>query len=181
MKNKDQILLESLYERILLKESSDEEYMRLAENPEENKEALQRMVNDASGFSKINPPKKVNFYRNYLEIAARQGYYTQEEVERYANQYADPATEGVTAADRERDFIKYWVAEKILENGIEQNWRQSLNLAEAIVTNNSTPKQARVSVANWVNTILPPVTYDDAGNIIPLSQRFNSTKDDIRH
>ena len=26
-----------------------------------------------------------------------------------------------------------------------------------------------------------PVTYDDAGNVIPLSQRFNAENDDIRY
>jgi len=44
MRDRDSLILENLYAGILLKESSDEEYLRLAENPEENKEELQRMV-----------------------------------------------------------------------------------------------------------------------------------------
>ena len=41
------------------------------------------------------------------------------------------------------------------------------------------------AIMKWANAAkgitLAPVTYDDAGNVIPLSQRFNPAKEDIRY
>ena len=34
---------------------------------------------------------------------------------------------------------------------------------------------------SWQAKLADPVTYDDAGNVIPLSERFNDQKDDIRY
>jgi hypothetical protein len=56
MRDNDSLILEGLYSSILLKESSDEEYLRLAENPEENKEELQRMVDEAAKINKYDSP-----------------------------------------------------------------------------------------------------------------------------
>lgn len=36
-------------------------------------------------------------------------------------------------------------------------------------------------IANNIHKLSDPVTYDDAGNVIPLSQRFNPEKSDIRY
>lgn len=63
----------------------------------------------------------------------------------------------------------------------KRNGHDSLVVAD-VVDSPSSPVPHRVTVVFDPNQIksADPVTYDDAGNVIPLSERFNEATDDIR-
>jgi hypothetical protein len=211
MKNKDQILLESLYDRILLKENSDEEYLRLAQNPEENKEALQKMVDEAAkaaGYdlgpvfhgtiSKFDTFDNKKTGRNDRGLWGL-GHYFATSLER-ARSYADRQGDGAR-------IIPAFISLKnplVLKTGADlvtrlpdgtntrdlvgQNLDGSKIKAIALEGNHDGVVQLRpngeigdlvVYSSNQIKSA-DPVTYDN-GNIIPLSQRFDSSNNDIRY
>ena len=186
MRNKDQILLESLYSSIFLNESLDEEYFRLAQNPEENKEALQKMVDEA--VKKAVPKNSVILYRglekvfnktyDYSKMDSMIGYSTWTDTLLLARQYAGP-NGYVYAIFIPKSDIK---AEYINNDGD----RAFVYTGKKAGLNNVNGKEYLVYEYHEMfspNKIksLDPVTYDDGGNIIPISQRFDSSKDDIRY
>jgi hypothetical protein len=193
MKNKDQIILESLYERILLNENSDEEYFRLAQNPEENKEELQRMVDEAAKAAGYNTEGWHYSGEKFTEfdiLNARrssdiQGFFFMDTRDKY----------------KEYGPIEYKVALR-LQNPV--NWTTGMYGFSPASTNDAGVKQRERLIKQGYDGVIisreegemdyaeiivfnpnqiksaDPLTYDNR-NIIPLSQRFDSSNNDIRY
>lgn len=221
MRDRDSLILESLYAGILLKESSDEEYLRLAENPEENKEELQRMVDEAAmDAALLSPPKLPNDLLEAWEYGKQNSNLSEIDA---ALQTPDWVfnfgfeTSEFYEAGRRGEVPEYVVGFRfgdLPERGRSTNWAE--NKAEAGVSLAYAHKRAeqetnpmtmmgvglrkKVLLGGWafpksrwgsdgeIVILNPtqiksadPVTYDDGGNIIPLSQRFDSSSDDIRY
>ena len=193
MKNKDQILLESIYERILLNENSDEEYFRLAQNPEENKEELQRMVDEAAKAAGYNTEGWHYSGEKFTEfdiLNARrssdiQGFFFMDTRDKYkeygpieykvALRLQNPANQttlmyGFSPASTNDAGVKQ--RERLIKQGYDgviiSREEGEMDYAEIIVFNPNQIKSA------------DPLTYDNR-NIIPLSQRFDSSNNDIRY
>jgi hypothetical protein len=231
MRSKDQILLEGIYERILLKENSDEEYLRLAENPEENKEELQRMVGDAARAAGYDSPKVYHGSKNVgfteferrprtldWSVSTRNAFHftTYKDDAKY---YAGEEFDEQGGMGEVREF--YLSANLVIYAG-NRDVRQFLAANKPILTQDRKTEPAhfdRVSpdtllvdievitdatkdllLKNGYSGIVyprsfgseyavfspsqiksaDPVSYDK-GNIIPLSQRFDSSNNDIRY
>lgn len=184
MRDNDSLILESLYERILLKESSDEEYLRLAENPEENKDALQRMVDEAA--------KITGFWRHAYHYTAERFSVFKEKYEHLSGFYFSPFERGVkNRSGKEEATIRmdvYLKMELPLEMDAFDAQDISPEIKDDIIKNGfdsviGKDDEVKVEyVVFYPNQIKSsdPVTYDN-GNIIPLSQRFDSSNDDIRY
>lgn len=188
MRDNDSLILESLYSSILLNESSDEKYLRLAENPEENKEELQRMVDEAAkaaGYG-IGPmfhgsySKNITTFRRDKQHAVgvgSMGFFTND-IERAKGW-----------ADNGKVYSVYLKTEQPLESDTELNeglhrWARNPSHIEGIdaIITKKTDSGTFVAVVKDSEQIKlsDPVTYDK-GNIIPLSKRFDSSSDDIRY
>ena len=187
MRDMDSLILENLYAGILLKESSDEEYMHLAENPEENKEELQRMVYEAA---KSATPKNHTLLFRGLEKPfdklydnnrrdSPQGYSTWTDSIALAREYAG------------KDGFLY-----VIQIPNKEIKREYINNDGDRAFVYSTGKPAGLHGVSGNEYLLyeyhdsfthdqiksaDPITHDDEGNIIPLSQRFDSSSDDIRY
>lgn len=201
MRDDDTLILENLYINILLRESTDEEYLTLAHDPEKNREELQRMVDDAAksadftikayridsrstltatGSGKVkggiflggemhgrvfsddgSPISKENFKTFYVRI--NNPYHTPNG--QYWVPFNGKKIPSIT------DFISVGfdgiiqVFPRLDENGDESD----------IYT-----KEFIVFSPNQVKSIAL-ISYDDNKEIIPLSQRFDLTKDDLRY
>lgn len=209
MKSKDQILLENIYEMILLKENLDEEYMSLAQNPEENKEELQRMVDDTA--------KTMGFYDKWFRQDTNEfSVFTPRNESQIRNARSafgyfftkKPSNEIANAQTVKKFYIKngkYFDRDSYGSGSWEQ---YSVNIAnkDAFKRAIESVKSLRDSLVvrgydgldtfelgfGTVRVVFPtqdasnkiklsdPVTYDGE-KIIPLSRRFDSSKDDIRY
>lgn len=261
MRDRDSLILENLYSDILLKENSDEEYMHLAQNPEENKKDLQRMVNDAAkkaGYDtkewyhggKFDPlkdtiPKIKEGKKTKSNMQLDFGFHIAIDANE-AKQYL-PKKGGVLSklflansivgsdiidlSNNAKWIIRKSDSEKFgrnISSLIEKQRKMNADfgaLADEFtgdipvypsqlenILSRVSPSEAVTALtnagytgvmytarANYDNkryrpfdaiTIIgsssqiksaDPVTYDDGGNIIPLSQRFDSSSDDIRY
>ncbi len=76
---------------------------------------------------------------------------------------------------RDNDVIDVWdnYCTYLLEEAEESN-------ADAIILNDGMSKMTVVFEPNQIKSA-EPITYDDNGNVIPLSQRFNADNNDIRY
>jgi hypothetical protein len=193
MRNKDQILLESLYNRILLKENSDEEYLRLAQDTYANKKQLQMMVYDAAKVAGYNTEGWHYSGEKFTEfniLNARrssdiQGFFFMDTRDKYkeygpieykvALRLQNPAVVGLSydgfspestndAGVKQREIL----IKQGYDGVIISREEGGMDYAEIVVFN---PNQIKST---------DPVTYDN-GNIIPLSQRFDSSNNDIRY
>jgi len=209
MKSKDQILLENIYEMILLKENLDEEYMSLAQNPEENKEELQRMVDDTA--------KTMGFYDKWFRQDTNEfSVFTPRNESQIRNARSafgyfftkKPSNQIANAQTAKKFYIKngkYFDRDSYGSGSWEQ---YSVNIAnkDAFKRAIESVKSLRDSLVvrgydgldtfelgfGTVRVVFPtqdasnkiklsdPVTYDGE-KIIPLSRRFDSSKDDIRY
>lgn len=179
MKDRDQILLESLYSNILLKESLDEEYLRLAQNPEENKDALQRMVDDVAKVKGYD----IRGYHGTRSPAGFTKFIPNEALGGTIFIATEPSE--ASAFGRVMDvFIK---AENV-RKGIVRSYDEVRAIAVAkkrgqdairVTDGLNAPVNYAVFDPNQIKSA-DPVTYDN-GNIIPLSQRFDSSNNDIRY
>ena len=190
MRNKDQILLESIYERILLKENSDEEYLRLAQDTYTNKKQLQMMVYDAAKAVGVKKKQMVKTLISSLshdelnELDAK----IKNVVEYYAESYWDSVGDDKASYDNDRNnylqiqYNQFYTAGgdayEIVTTG-DFIGHKDLQIFEI---HNDQRTQLAVDLSSLDGRFpSDPVTYDDKGNIIPLSQRFNSSNNDIRY
>jgi hypothetical protein len=199
MRDNDSLILESLYAGILLKESSDEEYLRLAENPEDNKEALQGMVDEAANAVEY-VIKAWHGTRREFNIFDKSRSYTDEgffffdsksEAARWASISNREGKDRIISAYLKIDnplIIDKRGAEFDYASGLrmERYWAETEGKDGIIVKNVKEGKHGNITTQYNVfdpNQIklADPVTYDDNDNIIPLSQRFDASNDDIRY
>jgi hypothetical protein len=208
MRDNDSLILESLYSSILLNESSDEEYLRLAQDPEANREQLQRMVDEAAkgagyepkklfhgtlegGFTKFDPEKigsanDKGWFGKAFWFSDDYGY----SAANYAGEYRGQLPKG---AEVKEVYLKLnnpklipWVAE---DEKARRTNNPELATQEAINEGHDgflVQKNPRFGEWYEYGVFNPsqiksadPVTRDDAGNVIPLSKRFDSSNDDI--
>jgi hypothetical protein len=169
-RNFDQFCSIFLYESV-----SDDEYLRLAGDPEKNREELQRMVVDAAkAAGLIEGFRAENAGRGVMTDSIRGGIYFFPKRER-AELWAGKHGTVVHKFLEPRKMTVSYEPEGSMTRGDEDTLVRKYaddpegGIAEIVVFSNDQIKSA------------DPVTYDDSGNIIPLSQRFDSSKDDIRY
>lgn len=195
--------------------ASDSEYLNLAQNPEENREALSRMVEQAA--------KEAGYTRLFFHGSKKGGgftvfrdwqYFTEnrEYAKRYANR-ENPGSLYETYVKMENPFDtripevrelfeqarqEYGMGE-LQENGLP-DWTDGYDIADYIDENdlpyggiildeggdmvNGKPVSRGLSYVIRDSSQVKSadaVTYDDNGNVIPLSQRFDTGKEDIRY
>lgn len=193
----------------------DSEYLNLAQNPEENREALSRMVENAA--------KEAGYTRLFFHGSKKGGgftvfrdwqYFTEnrEYAKRYANR-ENPGSLYETYVKMENPFDtripevrelfeqarqEYGMGE-LQENGLP-DWTDGYDIADYIDENdlpydgiildeggdmvNGKPVSRGLSYVIRDSSQVKSadaVTYDDNGNVIPLSQRFDMGKEDIRY
>jgi hypothetical protein len=194
-RNFDQFCSIFLYESV-----SDDEYLRLAGDPEKNREELQRMVDAAAKEAGL-----VEVFRavrgNKPKLEPRSGYQlsfsTRKEV---ADSY------GKNDEDTTRYFLNPSEAFPLEKEGIQYPDYNKMSFDRMVqykgfvvakgmydigpcASYERDPKGLFSYKSDIYGLLNPskiiksadPVTYDDSGNIIPLSQRFDSSKDDIRY
>lgn len=195
--------------------ASDSEYLNLAQNPEENREALSRMVENAA--------REAVYTRLFFHGSKKGGgftvfrdwqYFTEnrEYAKRYANR-ENPGSLYETYVKMENPFdtripevrelfeqarLEYGMGE-LQENGLP-DWTDGYDIADYIDENdlpydgiildeggdmvNGKPVSRGLSYVIRDSSQVKSadaVTYDDNGNVIPLSQRFDTGKEDIRY
>lgn len=195
--------------------ASDSEYLNLAQNPEENREALSRMVENAAreaGYTRLffHGSKKGGGFTVFRDWQ----YFTEnrEYAKRYANR-ENPGSLYETYVKMENPFdtripevrelfeqarLEYGMGE-LQENGLP-DWTDGYDIADYIDENdlpydgiildeggdmvNGKPVSRGLSYVIRDSSQVKSadaVTYDDNGNVIPLSQRFDTGKEDIRY
>lgn len=193
----------------------DSEYLNLAQNPEENREALSRMVEQAAreaGYTRLffHGSKKGGGFTVFRDWQ----YFTEnrEYAKRYANR-ENPGSLYETYVKMENPFDtripevrelfeqarqEYGMGE-LQENGLP-DWTDGYDIADYIDENdlpydgiildeggdmvNGKPVSRGLSYVIRDSSQVKSadaVTYDDNGNVIPLSQRFDTGKEDIRY
>jgi hypothetical protein len=177
MRDNDSLILESLYSSILLKESSDEEYMRLAQNPEANREQLQRIADEVTGLGEIKHHVKNKVLIPFPKVAE----------EMYREYYKEKNNSYFSSGKYDEGELKYLVNEegRKIESGVAlrkkvASWVKSFVADKSDITDGSDldfwGKRWGMSASQLKAFISDPVAYDDVGNVIPLSQRFDIIK-----
>lgn len=185
----------------------NEEYMRLAQNPEANREQLQRMVDEAAkaGGYDIGPvlhgtSREFNVFDKQkrgasgTSAAAKAFWFTTDEIT--AKNFSKLRT-GASGGSRiiraylKGDFAKSdfsdipnWntsVSHNKRTNAVQRAIRTGKDGVHFIKMSDFGPAADAYAVfePNQIKSA-EPVTYDDAGNIIPLEERFQPTSPDIR-
>lgn len=195
--------------------SRDSEYLNLAQNPEKNREALSKMVENAAreaGYTRLffHGSKKGGGFTVFRDWQ----YFTEnrEYAKRYANR-ENPGSLYETYVKMENPFDtripevrelfeqarqEYGMGE-LQENGLP-DWTDGYDIADYIDENdlpydgiildeggdmvNGKPVSRGLSYVIRNSSQVKSadaVTYDDNGNVIPLSQRFDTGKEDIRY
>ena len=217
-----------------VKQKTDAEYLRLAENPEENRAELKKMVADAAydsglrfvglhgtpyfGFTRFEKGKSQKLSKSYKSDAF---FFTNKY--RVAETYSN--VKGATPISQKQSSGNYLVALDVKnpltvecnksfwndipfegkkvstdyivdyakKNGYDgvvfNNLIDSANLTDSFreeirksdeLKDKWSSQVVAVFDSNQIKS-LDPVTYDDNGDIIPLSERFDKSKDDIRY
>ncbi|MBQ7581066.1 MAG: hypothetical protein IJU39_07155 [Clostridia bacterium] len=176
----------------------DEEYLKLAENPEENKEKLQKMVDEAAREAMPNSEivdENGNLLATYhgtsedftvfdkkkgrANMDIQGMFFTPwkfdaggygEKVGKYYLNSVNPVSEGVG----------YKVLNKFKgQNNAGIKAREYLESLGYDGVNNGNEEYIAFN-SNQIKSA-DPVTYDNDGNVIPLSERFNEEEVDIRY
>ena len=200
--------------RKIVAATRNEEYMRLAQNPEANREQLQRMVDEAAkkagygvkAFHSTKNPRQitqflttardalgahfgltrrqavgplgrhrkvgkgVSLYEVYLKASnpirlEDRGTWSSDRVVPQINDQLKSSLPNTAS----RAEIVSFLRENGYDSAIYENRFEGKEGDEAVILFN--PSQIKSA---------DPVTYDDAGNIIPLEERFQPTSPDIR-
>lgn len=136
--------------------AQDAEYLELAKNPEKNRTLLQKMVDAAAkavGVDAFEIREAASYYNYYVKQARKTENY--DELENYGED----------------------AYERLVKSGI------SGETATQLLADIGTGLDEKTALEDaFLSTQIKsadPVTYDKAGNVIPLSQRFNKAKPDI--
>jgi hypothetical protein len=189
--------------RFLFESVNDDEYLRLAIEPEKNHEELQRMVDDAAKAAGGIDVWHKSRSKSYVPKTGKPRYEMSSEDWTVFDM--EKATYGVFYASTDKKAVEGWGStgktkrffifpKNTAQAGIDVAGSSFLSDADKrsleargfdSVTGNGegwgggAPEIAIFNPSQIKSA--DPVTYDAAGNIIPLSQRFDSSKDDIRY
>jgi hypothetical protein len=199
--------------KIYLENNNDEDYLKLAKNPEENMEVLQKMINEKAkryGFM-IGPvyhgtDSKFTIFDtskigNRFGIDQKGFFFTINKYDVYTGKYKMSVFIKPNNFITNKDLELYGVSYKSdvygdIDEYVDYNKKEIIKIMSdrkadtALITDYSDfsgteiPKKSKGTViAFFPNQIKlsDSVTYDDNGDIIPLSSRFDSTKVDIRY
>ena len=162
------------------KGSSDEKYFELLQDPEANREKLQKMVDDAaksSGYRILWHGPSDPEFRNLNNIDPYlMGWFTNSKQEAATYSNGGPPLRGAVK-------IQNPIVNKQDPNGeFRQDWRNNFPQLENLGYDAIYNEIADAYIPFRPSQIesADPVTRDDQGNIIPLSQRFDSGSTDIR-
>jgi hypothetical protein len=186
IENFDQFCLRFLSESV-----NDDEYLRLASDPEKNDEELQRIIINmakTAGY-KTGPVfhvtfKKPNdnpFFSFEVSHDLSKGYwFSTKDITKYIG------------GNRTLRVFLSGEPKKLKNNNTELNLKKMFRMYPLDIWNDAPSGiwevqdtefgglSYLVKRSNQIKSA-DPVTYDDNGNIIPLSSRFDSSKDDIRY
>ena len=173
-----------------IKEANDSDYKSAVERGD--MVTAQRMVDEAAKKAGYDSPKVYHAtdadFTVFGKIKTQPGYWFTESKE-YASQHGDKTKAFYLKASRIVDDSNIWdYAEKyfgadVTENQIfSSDFRKNLEKEgfEGIVFDHSEALTYIVFSPDQIKSA-DPVTYDDEGNVIPLSERFNPKKSDIRY
>jgi len=191
-KNFDQFCSKFLFESV-----NDDEYLILASEPEKNDEELQRMVNEAAratgtvwdvGDGKMYHGTRGNF--NVMRVPAffspnPEIIYDQQQ-ENNQHDYGDKIMQFFLFGKVKFgvEMPEYtWGVRSVEDDRIAAAENEGYDIVELVPYGDTSGGENSFFVAINPSAIksADPVTYDDSGNIIPLSQRFDSSKEDIRY
>lgn len=185
-RNFDQFCSRFLYESV-----SDDEYLRLASDPEKNREELQMMVNEAAkaaGYN-VGPVFHITFkksdddlfYSFRVSHDPSKGYwFSSKDITKYIG------------GNRTLRVFLSGETKRLKNNNTELNLKKMFRMYPQDIWNDAPSGiwevqdtefgglSYLVKNSNQIKSA-DPVTYDDSGNIITLSQRFDSSKEDIRY
>jgi hypothetical protein len=176
--------------RFLFESVNDDEYLILASDHEKNREELQRMVDEAAkmaGYS-VGPVFHVTFkksddpfYSFRVSHDPSKGYwFSSKDITKYIG------------GNRTLRLFLSGEPKRLKNNNTELNLKKMFRLYPQDMWNDAPSGIWEVQdtefgglsylvKSSYQIKSADPVTYDDNGNIIPLSQRFDSSKDDIRY
>jgi hypothetical protein len=188
----------------LFESVNDDEYLRLAKEPEKNKNILQQMINKAAkkvGYS-IGPvyrgdvnheinifdpnkgknrlmnkhPKAIAFFTSSQKKALQHG-----QIRRFFLKMENPNTIDGSKIEVGKIGVEPGIyltdgkIDQLINSGHDGNiFLNAYDYSAGLHTEYVVFSSHQIKSAD-------PVTYDDNGNVIPLSQRFDSSKDDIRY
>jgi len=190
---------DSYINRILMESDIDSEYLELAKNPEKNNAELQRMVDEAAraaGFATtaLHQTNSDQFTQFDISKARRTGrsrigfFFTDNPDVEYGRNRMDVYLDvhnplkfdtfndfAVWADLNETDFgdtasLRKLLLDEGFYDGIEI--RGETDGFDQTITVAFDPSQIKSA---------DPVTKDDQGQVIPLSKRFDPSKEDIRY
>ena len=172
----------------------DTEYLELAKDPEKNREKLQEMVDEAAkaaGYTirayhgtteEFNAFNGGAFFTD--DFFNADGYASGERVIDAYLKIDNPLVIDANGAkwdelstprgNSTRDVVGQLSNEYdgVIFQNIADSWMDDADAGESTVYYVRDSSQAKES---------SPVTYDDSGNVIPLSERFNTENEDIRY
>lgn len=190
--------------------ASDSEYLNLAQNPEENREALSRMVENAAreaGYTEVvyhgtnadftvfdkktigknfGAVSDLGFYftpyyedaRGYSTDWGKQGARVMKGVLKFQNPLVIEDTgwgSAIEQTDNRHGDLLRWAQEGKHDGIIVRS------MDEEFLDDDGNHDTVYIAFDSNQFKSLDPVTYDDNGNVIPLSQRFDMGKEDIRY
>lgn len=173
--------------KIYLENSNDEAYLKLAENPERNNEELQRMVDSAAKRANLPTSEDIIKWFDNKNPFEDEGLYASDISSIFI---VGSRARGTSKSDSDYDVAVEFSAQDIEDTGfssiklsemLHQKFGAEMPMVGNLDVDIQIFKQGDSEQANYSKISLDPVTYDHNGNVIPLSSRFDSTKDDIRY
>lgn len=190
--------------------ASDSEYLNLAQNPEKNREALSKMVENAAkeaGYTEVvyhgtnadftvfdkktigknfGAISDLGFYftpyyedaRGFSTDWGKQGARVMKGVLKFQNPLVIEDTgwgSAIEQTDNRHGDLLRWAREGKHDGIIVRS------MDEEFLDDNGNHDTVYIAFDSNQFKSLDPVTYDDNGNVIPLSQRFDMGKEDIRY
>ena len=188
----------------------DAEYMELAKDPEKNRGRLQKMVEDAAkeaGYTEVayhgtnadfTVFDKGTIGNNYGAVSDLGFYFTPyyEDARGFSTNFGKEGSHVLKGALRFTNPLVVedtgWgsaIEQTDVRHGDLLRWaREGKNdgiivrsLDEEFLDDDGSYDTVYVAFDSNQFKVLDPVTYDDSGNVIPLSKRFDTANEDIRY
>jgi predicted nucleotidyltransferase len=174
-----------LYKLIL--ESNDKDTQYLAAIEVGDMETVQRMVDEAARAANFPTRGKIVEWFNDKNPFEDEGLYASDIVSVFI---VGSRAKRTARSDSDYDVAVEFPAEDIEDTGLNpiklsemlhQTFGVEMPRVNGLDIDIQIFAKGGSEQSNYSKISLDPITYDDNGNIIPLSQRFDSTKDDIRY